>query len=83
MDLTPDPELLAKEEKGTYGHYASVERVLELDDGKVEWRMATTSSAGGRIPQFMTERSIASSIARVSRYPKMLLVRILTANIAI
>ena len=46
------------------GKYVSVERVRELDDGaKVEWRMATSSDAGGNIPRFMTNSSLASQIA--------------------
>ena len=53
------------EEKGVHGHYVSIERIKELDNGKVEWRLATSSRAEGNIPQFMTERSMASSISRV------------------
>lgn len=34
-----------------FAAYASVERVLVTGDGKIEWTMATTSDAGGLIPQ--------------------------------
>lgn len=65
VDLSPDPELAKLEEKGVHGRYVSVERIMELDNGKVEWRMATSSKAGGLIPQSMTELSMASSISKV------------------
>ena len=67
VDLTgPDDEELAKlEEKGTKGRYVSVERLLELDDGKVEWRMATSSTPGGSIPSFVTESSMPGQISAV------------------
>lgn len=53
------------EEKGVHAHYASIERLTELENGKVEWRMATSSKAGGAVPQFMTEMSMASNISHV------------------
>lgn len=43
----------------------SVERLQELENGKVEWRMATSSTPGGRIPQFVVESSMASTISKV------------------
>lgn len=48
IDLSsPGDEELAKlEEKGVKAKYASVEQILELPDGKVEWKMATSSSPG-------------------------------------
>lgn len=46
------------------GRYVSVERVRELHDGAaVEWRMATSSDAGGNIPRFVTNASLPKSIA--------------------
>jgi hypothetical protein len=57
------------------GKYVSVERVTEMDSGRqVEWRMATSSDAGGEkgpnrklilgnIPRFITNSSLPSSIA--------------------
>ena len=60
-----DEELAALEEKGVKGHYASVERILELPGDKVEWRMATSSSAGGLIPQFITDAVLPEAIAKV------------------
>ena len=68
VDVTGEEEYAKLEEKGVHGHYVSVERIKELDNGKVEWRLATSSRAEGNIPQFMTERSMASSISRVRVY---------------
>lgn len=45
------------------GRYASVERLRKLDDGRVEWLMATSSAAGGNIPQFVQDMSIPGQIA--------------------
>lgn len=66
VDLSDDPELVKLEEKGTRGHYTSVESLKELEDGRVEWRMATSSTPGGRIPNFIVESSMAGQIAAVS-----------------
>ncbi|KAG2077974.1 hypothetical protein BDR04DRAFT_1226796 [Suillus decipiens] len=65
VDLSgPGDEDLAKlEEKGTKGRYVSVERLLELDDGRVEWQMATSSTPGGSIPNFITEGSMPGQIS--------------------
>lgn len=54
------------EEKGVKGRYTSVERLRVLDDGKVEWLMATSSTPGGSIPQFVVESSMAGTISKVS-----------------
>ncbi|RSH93358.1 hypothetical protein EHS25_007714 [Saitozyma podzolica] len=77
------PECAAKtgEEKSRVrGKYVSVERVRELEDGeKVEWKMATSSDAGGNIPRFVTNSSLPNSISEdvpsflkwmVSRFPE-------------
>ncbi|KAL0946697.1 hypothetical protein HGRIS_012884 [Hohenbuehelia grisea] len=58
-----DTELAKLEEKGVKGRYVSVERIRELEDGKVEWRMATSSTPGGSIPTFIVERTMAGKIA--------------------
>jgi len=63
IDLSAEPELLQLQEKGIMGRYVSIERLLELEDGKVEWRMATSSTPGGRIPQFVTEKSMPGKIS--------------------
>lgn len=65
VDLTVDAELSKLEERGVKGRYASVERIRELEGGKVEWLMATSSTAGGNIPTFVTENSMASQISAV------------------
>lgn len=59
------------EEKGVKGRYVSVERIQELQNGKVEWRMAITSTPGGNIPQFLADRSMASMISCVRRVRSM------------
>ncbi|KAJ7046974.1 hypothetical protein C8F04DRAFT_1062339 [Mycena alexandri] len=43
VDLTDDQDLVKLEEKGVKGRYVSIERLLELEDGSIEWRMATSS----------------------------------------
>ncbi|KAH7926625.1 hypothetical protein BV22DRAFT_1032623 [Leucogyrophana mollusca] len=65
IDLSgPGDEELAKlEEKGTKGRYVSVERLVELEDGSVEWRMATSSTPGGSIPTFVAEGSMPGQIS--------------------
>jgi hypothetical protein len=66
IDLTSDSELAKLEEKGVKGRYVSVESIKELPSGNTEWRMATSSSPGGRIPTFVVESTMASSISAVS-----------------
>lgn len=66
VDLSSDPELAKLEETGVKGRYVSVESINELSSGNTEWRMATSSSPGGRIPAFVVESTMASSISAVS-----------------
>ena len=75
VDLTPDPELSKLEEKGVKARYVAVERLMELPNGKVEWRMATASRAEGMLPQYMTERAMPSSISNVRQIPSFALRR--------
>jgi hypothetical protein len=63
VDLTSDTTLLALEEKGAKGRYVSVERITELADGKTKWEMATSSTPGGNIPSFVSERSMDGQIS--------------------
>ncbi|KAF8503600.1 hypothetical protein F5888DRAFT_1008764 [Russula emetica] len=63
VDLSSDPELAKLEEKGVKGRYVSIESIKELSGGNTEWRMATSSSPGGRIPTFVVESTMASSIS--------------------
>lgn len=58
-----DAELAKIEEKGVKGRYVSIERIVELEDGSTEWRMATSSTPGGSIPTFLAESSMASKIS--------------------
>jgi hypothetical protein len=66
IDLSSDPELAKLEEHRVKGRYVSVEAIKELPSGNTEWRMATSGHPGGRIPTFLVESSMASSISQVS-----------------
>ncbi|KLT43118.1 hypothetical protein CC85DRAFT_259215 [Cutaneotrichosporon oleaginosum] len=57
------PEKRGPEKARVRGKYVSVERVRELDEGRTEWRMATSSDAGGSIPRFVTNSALPKSIA--------------------
>ncbi|BEJ17557.1 hypothetical protein CspHIS471_0609580 [Cutaneotrichosporon sp. HIS471] len=61
----PDcPEKQGPEKARVRGKYVSVERVRETEDGKrTEWRMATSSDAGGSIPRFVTNSALPKNIA--------------------
>ncbi|KAF5358163.1 hypothetical protein D9756_001338 [Leucocoprinus leucothites] len=65
IDLSEHKELQKYEEKGERAYYVSVERVKQLENGNVEWRMATSSDIGGLVPKFATEMSMPKSIAEV------------------
>lgn len=65
IDLSEHKELQKYEDKGVRAYYVSVERIKQLENGNVEWRMATSSDIGGLIPKFMTERSMDKYIAEV------------------
>ena len=55
---------LSKIVKGAVrGYYESVERVKKLENGEIEWIMATTSDAGGYIPTFLSELAMPSKIS--------------------
>src|SRR5712691_5457404 len=56
IDLSSDPELAKLEEKGVKGRYVSAESIKQLPNGNTEWRMATSSTPGGRIPSFIVEK---------------------------
>ncbi|KAF9532228.1 hypothetical protein CPB83DRAFT_665682 [Crepidotus variabilis] len=66
VDLTSpeDQGLHDLEPKGAItGRYVSVERVMELENGNIEWRVVTSSSPGGNIPSFIVNSSMAKTIA--------------------
>ncbi|KAH7103978.1 hypothetical protein BKA62DRAFT_695196 [Auriculariales sp. MPI-PUGE-AT-0066] len=73
IDVSSDAELakanthpemnIVKHDNIVHGRYAATERVRKTQDGKTEWLMATSSNAGGNIPQFVQDMSIPSSIA--------------------
>lgn len=64
VDLSGDQDLAKLEEKGVKGRYMSIERITELENGKVEWRMAVSSSPGGMIPAVVSEGSMAGQISK-------------------
>lgn len=66
VDLTSEPDLAKLEDNGVKGRYVSVECLTELPSGETEWRMATSSSPGGRIPAFIVNSTMASAISAVS-----------------
>ena len=68
LDLSSpgDEALHAFEEKGVKGRYVSVERVMELENGNTEWRMAVSSTPGGSIPTYFVESTMPKTIASVN-----------------
>uniref|UniRef100_A0A0W0FLB0 DUF3074 domain-containing protein n=1 Tax=Moniliophthora roreri TaxID=221103 RepID=A0A0W0FLB0_MONRR len=66
IDLSANHELEKLEQKGVKGRYVSVERLLELENGNTEWRMATSSTPGGLIPDFLVEQNMNSKISEAS-----------------
>lgn len=71
VDLSSQDDLAKLEEKGIRGRYVRVERLLELENGSTEWRMATSSSPGGFIPGFIAQGALPSTIAKdVPRFVK-------------
>jgi len=63
FDTRSDEALMSLEEKGVRGRYAAVERIRELEDGQVEWRVATTTTVGGYVPDWFTGRAVPAAIA--------------------
>jgi len=49
---------------GVKGRYAAVEWIRELGNGRMEWRMATTSEPGGMIPGFLAAGAIPKAISK-------------------
>ncbi|KAG8815872.1 hypothetical protein FRC17_000561 [Serendipita sp. 399] len=62
IDVSSEADLVQQEFPGTRGAYAAVEHVKELPDGGVNWRMITTSTPGGYIPQFIVEKQMPGKI---------------------
>jgi len=81
VDLTGDAELGKLEEKGVKGRYVSVERLQEVEGGKVHWQMATSSTPGGSIPRFIAESSIDGQISAVSNPDKPFALHMVILNL--
>ncbi|KAF8635509.1 hypothetical protein AX17_003899 [Amanita inopinata Kibby_2008] len=64
VDLVSQEDLAKLEEKGVKGRYVSVERLMELENGSTEWRMATSSNPGGLIPSFVAESTMPGAIVQ-------------------
>ncbi|GMM50559.1 hypothetical protein DASB73_015170 [Starmerella bacillaris] len=45
------------------GMYVAIEEVTRLEDGGIQWSMATTSEAGGLIPRFIQRMALPGAIA--------------------
>lgn len=65
MDISGETELPKLEDKNVRGRYVSVERIMELENGNTEWRMATSSTPGGSIPTFIVESTLPKQVAAV------------------
>ncbi|KAF8236250.1 hypothetical protein L208DRAFT_1252630 [Tricholoma matsutake] len=64
LSVPESEDLLKFEESGVKGRYVSIERFVELEGGKTEWRMATSSTPGGNIPAFLSEGMMDDRIAQ-------------------
>ena len=69
-DMKQSPFAQYSKEKGVVlGRYSSVERIrLGADEGKIEWIMATASSAEGNIPQWATNAGLYRLVADDVKY---------------
>lgn len=47
VDVSTDVEMAKAETKGARGRYVAVERVQELENGKIEWRFVYNHSVPG------------------------------------
>ncbi|KAJ7199125.1 hypothetical protein GGX14DRAFT_173710 [Mycena pura] len=65
VDLTGpgDEALLALEEHGIKGRYTCVEQIMELPDGRTEWRLVTSSTPAGSIPKSLAEKTLPARIS--------------------
>ncbi|EOO02099.1 hypothetical protein UCRPA7_2411 [Phaeoacremonium minimum UCRPA7] len=55
---------IAKEKGVVLGAYVSIERVRKMDDGNIEWIMATASDAKGVLPGWIQNMSVPGQIAK-------------------
>ncbi|KAI1329621.1 hypothetical protein F5Y16DRAFT_365621 [Xylariaceae sp. FL0255] len=53
---------LSKEKGAQIAYYASVERIRKLEDGKIEWLLATASNAAGNLPLFIQDKALGGII---------------------
>ncbi|KAF8202594.1 hypothetical protein K438DRAFT_1581005, partial [Mycena galopus ATCC 62051] len=65
VDLTGpgDEALLAHEERGIKGRYTCVEKIMELRDGRTEWRLVTSSTPAGSIPKSLADKTLPARIS--------------------
>ncbi|KAK2466701.1 hypothetical protein APHAL10511_000959 [Amanita phalloides] len=64
VDLSGQDDLSKLEANAVRARYVSVESLVELEDGKTEWRMAMSADTGGYIPSFIAETMMPNSIAK-------------------
>lgn len=69
-DMSHSPFTQYTREKGVVlGRYSSVERIRKVpEDGRIEWIMATASSAEGNIPQWATNAGLYKLVADDVKY---------------
>ncbi|KAF7778530.1 hypothetical protein Agabi119p4_2875 [Agaricus bisporus var. burnettii] len=76
IDLSAHRELQKGEEAGVRALYVAVERIKQLDNGKVEWRMACSSVSDGWVPKFIEDlvmpKAIAADVPRFLKWFKSL-----------
>ncbi|KAF9466838.1 hypothetical protein BDZ94DRAFT_1157256 [Collybia nuda] len=65
VDLSSEKDLLELEEKGIRARQVRVERLQELNDGKlIEWRLVTKEDFGGCIPRIWMQRLTLQNMAK-------------------
>ena len=72
-DMNASPKAELSKEKGVVrGKYSAVERLRKVrggsEDGRIEWLMATASSAEGMIPQWATNMGLGRMVADDVKY---------------
>ena len=54
VDVSTDAEMAKAETKGARGRYVAVERIQELENGKIEWRFVNDHSTVGQMAVLTT-----------------------------
>ncbi|KAI8632110.1 hypothetical protein F5Y19DRAFT_423347 [Xylariaceae sp. FL1651] len=59
---TSEKANLSKEKGAQIAFYASIERIRKLDDGRIEWLLATASDAAGILPLWIQDLALAGIV---------------------